>query len=101
MADFVLKKRRYFEFALEEDTEKIYRIPVLKSLELEEIQNLTEIDDEKDLTKKGNLIREFVFRYAPELKEKNLAGMQFFDIFNAYATNNGKELGESSASADS
>ena len=98
--DFVLKKHRDFVFALEEEPEKTYTIPALRSLDFEEIQALTKIDDEKSLTKKGNLIRDFILRHAPELKDKNLAGMQFFDIYNAYALNNGKDLGDSPASAD-
>jgi len=101
MADFVLKKHKDFVFALEEEPDKLYTIPALRSLDLEEIQALTKIDDEKNLVKKGNLLRDFILRHAPDLKDKNLAGMQFFDIYNAYALSNGKDLGESQASADS
>jgi len=50
--DFVLKKHRDFVFALEEEPEKTYTIPALRSLDFEEIQALTKIDDEKNLTKK-------------------------------------------------
>ena len=101
MADFVLKKRKDFIFALEEEPEKTYIIPALRSLDFEEIQFLSKIDDEKNLTKKGNLIRDFILRHAPDLKDKGLAGMQYFDIYNAYALSNVQELGESSASTGS
>lgn len=101
MADFVLKKHKEFVFALEEDPEVTYFIPALRSLDLEEIQTLSKIDDEKNLTKKGNLVKEFILRHAPDLKDKGLAGMQYFDIYNAYAIHNGSDVGESSASQDS
>jgi hypothetical protein len=102
MADFVLKKRRTFVFALEDDPEKTYTLPALKSLSFEDAQLMTKIDDEKSIVKKGNLIKEFILKYAPELKGKTLGDMEFFEIFNAYGLNEGKaELGESKASQDS
>ena len=47
MADFTLKKRKDFVFALEEDPEKTYTLPALKSLSFEDAGTMTKIDDEK------------------------------------------------------
>ena len=102
MADFVLKKRKDFTFALEDTPEKTFTIPALKSLSLEDAELMTKIDDEKKVTKKGTMIREFICRFAPELKEMNIGGMEWFEIFNAYAlSQGGQDLGESKASSDS
>lgn len=102
MADFVLKKQKDFTFALEENPETAYTIPALRSLSLEDAELMTKINDEKSVAKKGKMIREFICRYAPELKDMDVGGMGWFDIFNAYALSQGeRELGESKASQDS
>lgn len=99
MADFTLKRRKDFCFSLEEEPNKVYVLPALKSLSFEDAQAMTKIDEESDIVKKGNLVRDFILKYAPELEDKNLGGMEFFEIFNAYGLNEGKEtLGESKAS---
>ena len=102
MADFVLKKRKDFTFALEENPETAYTIPALRSLSLEDAELMTKINDEKSVAKKGKMIREFIVRYAPELKEMEIGGMGWFDIFNAYALSQGEQdMGESKASRNS
>lgn len=102
MADFTLKRRKDFVFSLEDDPGKTYTLPALKSLSFEDAQIMTRIDEEKDLVKKGNLIRDFILKYAPDLEDADLGGMEYFEIFNAYGLNEGKEaLGESKASSRS
>lgn len=102
MADFVLKKRRDFTFALETNPEKTYTIPALKSLSLEDAELMTKIDAESSVAKKGKMIREFICRCNPELNDVGLGGMEWFEIFNAYALSQGEQdLGESKASQDS
>jgi hypothetical protein len=102
MTDFTLKKRRDFVFALEENPDKTYTIPALKSLSFEEAQAMTKIDAEDDIVKKGELIKAFILRHAPELEDLNLGGMEYFEIFNAYGLNEGnREMGESKASRHS
>lgn len=102
MADFVLKKRKDFVFALEDDPEKLYHLPALRSLSFEDAQAMTKIDDEKSIVKKGNLIRGFILKYAPELADKGISDMEYFEIFNAYGLDAGRsELGESKASQSS
>jgi len=99
MADFTLKKRKDFTFALEDNPEETYTLPALKSLSFEDAQTMTKIDDEKNIVKKGNLIRGFILKYAPELADKGISDMEFFEIFNAYGLAAGRsELGESKAS---
>ena len=102
MADFTLKKRKAFVFALEDNPEQTYTLPSLKNLSFEDAQTMTKIDEEKNIVKKGNLIRGFILKYAPALADKNISDMEYFEIFNAYGLNEGREeLGESKASQDS
>ena len=102
MADFVLKKREAFTFALETEPEKVYTLPPLKSLSFEAAKTMASIDDEDDIVKKGGMIRDFVMQSVPELAEKDLSDMEYLEIFNAYATFEGKgSLGESKASQSS
>lgn len=102
MADFVLSKRRAFVFALEDDPEKTYTLPSVSSLGFEDAQLLVKIDETKDIVKRGNMIRDFILKYVPELKEKNLGGMEYFELYSAYGMNEGKaKMGESKASQDS
>lgn len=99
MADFTLKRHKDFIFALEDNPEKTYTLPALRSLSFEDAQAMTKIDEEDDIVKKGNLIRNFILKHAPELEDMNLGGMEFFEIFNAYGLSAGKDsLGESKAS---
>lgn len=102
MADYILEKRKAFEFALEDAPEKTYSIPALKSLSFEDAQHLTKIDDEKNIVKRGRMIRDFILKFAPDLETMDLGDMEYFGIYNAYgASFNKTEMGESKASADS
>jgi len=98
---FTLRKRQAFMFALEDEPETTYSIPSLKSLSFEDAKAMTKIDDEEDIVKKGKLIRDFILKYAPGLKDKELCDMEYFEIFNAYGLNEGQGLGESKASQNS
>ena len=99
MADFVLKKRRDFVFALEDDPETTYTFPSPKSLTFEEAKLMTQIDEETDLVVKGKMIRDFIIAKVPALEGKGLSDMEYLEILNAYALSEGREsLGESKAS---
>lgn len=101
-ASFTLKKREDFTFALENEPDVIYTLPALKGFSFEEAQEMSKIDDEENLVKKGAMIRAFILRYAPQLEEKDLSDMEYLEIFNAFAMSEGrKELGESKASQTS
>ena len=99
---FILKKRQDFLFALEDHEDKVYHLPALKSLGFEEAKKLVAIDDEKDLIKKGESIRDFMNGMVPDLKDAGISDMEYLEIFNAYAMSEGREaLGESKASPSS
>ena len=99
MADFTLKRHKDFQFSLDDNPEKVYVLPALRSLGFEDVQVMTKIDDEQDIVKRGNMVRDFILKYAPELEDLNLGGMEYFEIFNAYGLHEGREnLGESKAS---
>lgn len=102
MADFIIRKRRDFVFALEDAQEQTFTLPALSSLGFEEAKLLTQINEEKDIVKKGGLIEEFLLKQAPALKDMGLSGMEYFEIYNAYGLAMGRnKLGESQASQDS
>ena len=102
MADFILKKPTAFSFALEEDEKTVYTLPPLKGFSFEEGRRMADIDDEEDNIKKGEMIRAFILEKIPALADKDISDMQYIEIFNAYASFEGrKELGESKASQNS
>lgn len=95
---FKLQRRTEFKFVLEDDQDKVYSLPSLKALSFEDGQMMTRIDAEDDITKKGGMVRDFILKYNPDLEKKGIADMEYFEIFNAYALREGKDLGESKAS---
>ena len=102
MADFIVRKRRDFVFALEDAQEQTFTLPALSSLGFEEAKLLTQINEEKDIVKKGGLVEKFLLTYAPALKDMGLSGMEYFEIYNAYGLAMGRnKLGELQASQDS
>ena len=102
MADFIVKKRSDFVFALEDAPEQTFTLPALSRLGFEDAALITKINDESDIVKRGKLIKDFVLRYAPGLNGVGVSGMEYFEIFNAYSLAMGKSrLGESQASQDS
>ena len=102
MADFVLTKRRDFVFALEDSPEKTYTIPAVSRLSFEDAQTLVKIDEQKDIVKRGNMIRDFILKHIPELADKGLSGMEYFELYRAYGLNEDRDkVGESKASQSS
>lgn len=102
MADFIVRKRRDFVFAVEDAPDKTFALPAMSSLGFDDIKLITKINEEEDIAKRGGIIQDFVLKYAPGLKDLNLSGMEYFEIYNAYGLAMGKnKLGESSASQDS
>jgi len=102
MADFIVRKRRDFVFAVEDAPDKTFTLPALSSLGFEEAKLLTQISDEEDIVERGKLVEAFLLKHAPGLKALGLSGMEYFEIYNAYGLAMGKnKLGESQASQDS
>lgn len=101
-AAFTLKKRRDWSFALEDDPKKVYTLPALSGLSYAEADRMKQIGSMTEISEQGPLIKEFILSYAPELADKGLGDMEFYEIFNAYGLSEGKEkLGESAASRNS
>lgn len=102
MADFIMRKRRDFVFAIEDAPDKTFSLPALSSLGFEDAKLLTQINEAEDIVEKGRLVEQFMLEHAPGLKDLGLSGMELFEIYNAYGLAMGKnQLGESSASQDS
>lgn len=101
MADYIVRKRTGFTFVLE-GADTVYTLPALSRLSFAEAELMRKIDQAEDLEKRGKLVKEFILKHAPELKDEDIGDMEYFAIFNSYAMSEGKaKLGESSASADS
>lgn len=102
MADFIVRKRRDFVFAVEDAPEKTFTLPAISSLGFEDVKLVTKANEEEDIVKRGKLIQEFILKYAPGLADLGLGGMEYFEIYNAYGLAMGrKQLGELQASQDS
>lgn len=102
MADFIIRKRRDFVFAMEDAPDKTFVIPALSGLSFDDIEQLRQAEAEKDFVKRGELIRDFVLKFVPELEELGTSGMEYLEIYNAYVLAMGRnKLGESQASQDS
>lgn len=99
MADFIVRKRRDFVFAIDTAPEQTFTLPDINSFGFEDAKLLTQISEEKDIVNKGKLIEEFLLKFAPALKDMGLSGMEYFEIFNAYGLAMGRnKLGELQAS---
>lgn len=102
MADFIVKKRRDFVFAVETAPDQTFTLPASSALEFEDAKLMAAAAAEDDIVKRGEIIKAFVLKYAPGLKQIGLSGMEYFEIYNAYALAMGRDrLGESKASQDS
>ena len=102
MADFIVRKRRDFVFAVEDAPDKTFTLPDMSSLGFEDAKLLQQISDEKDIVEQGRLVESFLFKFVPGLKALGLSGMEHIAIYNAYGLAMGKnKLGESQASQDS
>ena len=101
-ANFTLKKKTGWTFSLDTDESKVYTLPALSGLSFDEAEKMKQIGSMTEITEQGPLIKEFILSYAPELAEKGLGDMEYYEIFNAYGLSEGKEkLGESKASHNS
>lgn len=102
MADFIVRKRRDFVFAVEDAPDQTFTLPAISSLGFEDVKLVTKANEEEDIVKRGELIQEFILKYAPGLEDLGLGGMEYFEIYNAYGLAMGRNrLGESQASQDS
>ena len=83
-APFILTKRNDFQFVLEDDKKKIYTLPAASNLGFEEAQLMKNFGNEDTIPKQGEMVKEFILKYCPELEEKNLHDMEYYGILNAY-----------------
>lgn len=90
MADFKLKKRVDFTFAMEGDEGTVYTIPSIKRLPFEIVQEMSKMEKEEDLAEKFRMIREIMFELVPELEGKGLSDIELSEIMNAYDLHQGK-----------
>ena len=90
MADFKLKKRVDFTFALEGDEDTVYTIPSIKSLPFETVQAMSKMEKEEDLAVKFRMVRTILYDLVPALEDKGLSDIELSEIINAYDIHQGK-----------
>lgn len=94
MADFVLKKRKDFVFEID-GAKGQFTLPGRSSLSFDDVALFDRLRrTEADTTQRGNIIKEFILKYAPGLEELDLADMAYLDIMQAYEIAQGRALGE-------
>lgn len=102
MADFIVRKRRDFVFAIEDAPDKTFTLPDMSSLGFEDAKLLRQISGEEDLVEQGKLVKSFLLKFVPALMDMGLSDMECLEIYNAYGLAMGrKRLGELQASQDS
>lgn len=102
MADFIVRKRRDFVFAIEDAPDRTFTLPDISNLGFEDAKMMRQISDEKDLVEQGKLIESFLLKFVPELEKLGTSDMEYLEIYNAYGLAMGrKRLGELQASQDS
>lgn len=102
MADFIVRRRRDFVFAVEDAPEKTFTLPGPSSLSFEDAAITEPLNRETDIAKRGEIIKRFVLKFAPGLEALDIGDLDYVEIYNAYILAVGREkLGESTASQDS
>lgn len=84
MANFTLRKQQDFTFDLEGDPKTVYTIPVASNLNFKDAQLIANFDNEKTLERQGELVKEFILKYAPGLADKGLSEMGYYTIITEY-----------------
>lgn len=99
MADYVIRKKPGFTFAMEIDPENVYTIPAMGDLSVDDVVMFNKVATNGDVKAKCLECKAFILRHAPELEHEAIGDMEFVNIFTAYAqaqaATNGKKLGES------
>ena len=93
MADYIVKKHASFVFAFEGDEGKQFSLPSAHSLSFDDTDFLASIK-EKDIREQCEGMKEFVLRYNPELKERDIGDMEYIFILRAYLESQGQTLGD-------
>lgn len=97
MANFVLKKQESFTFQME-GSDKVYTLPELTELGVDDTLQFNEIATTKDIRSQILACKEFILRHVPEVEELGLGEMAYVQIFTAYAGSQaitGAKAGES------
>lgn len=90
MANFVLKKKSTFTFALEAEPEKVYTIPSYSDIGIDDFTKYFG-NVNLDTSERLKICKEFISTYAPEVAEK-VSDVECVMIMGAYVNQQG--LGE-------
>jgi hypothetical protein len=97
----VRKKIKTFDFALP-GSKKVYHVPLLKDLPMDETMQITGTASDGDVTmlniKATSFIYDLFSKRAPDVGK--LTQEEFGDLFHAYQEASGATVGESAASSD-
>lgn len=91
---FILKKKADFEFQIE-GSEKIYTIPAIDTLSLDEVEALEKIRGSEDLKLIKDTFQKVFFDKCEGLSEAGLSDYQLLMVLQAYQAEQGVAAGES------
>lgn len=91
---FILKKKADFEFQIE-GSEKIYTIPAIDTLSLDEVEALEKIRGSEDLKLIKDTFQKVFFDKCAGLSEAGLSDYQLLMVLQAYQAEQGVAAGES------
>lgn len=93
MADFVLKRKKEFEFQIEGNKET-YKLPPFSKLPIDDVEYFNKLQH-VELPEQIEIAKTFLLKYEPDLGKINLGDTEFLQIFGAYAKSQQNEAGES------
>ena len=93
MAAFILKKKADFEFQIE-GSDKIYTIPAIDTLSLDEVETLRGIRTQNNLKENMETFKKVILDKCEGLAEANLSDFQMLLILRAYEESQGEKAGE-------
>lgn len=93
MADFTLKKKKVFTFALE-GSKKVYTLPPVTKLPIDQVVKFQKFQD-MDTMDTFSAAKEFVLENCPDLADAEIGDYEYMEIFGAYAKFQQGGMGES------
>ena len=89
----IAKERKPYIITGRNGTE--YQIPEPSCLDLDDAEALIEFNESKDAKRKGEICKQLILKYAPELVNENIGDVEYFMIFQDYNATYTYSVGES------
>lgn len=83
MADYIIRKKSGFTFALEGNEEKVYTIPPFRDFGFDDLEALNAVQS-KGIAEQGKFYKDFLLKIHPELADEKIGDVEYFSIMEAY-----------------